>query len=550
MAASRERRLRRLLKQLLDLRERVHTQGQNLSERWKPYVRRASFTYSAFNLACYLALRRRNLRQLQMALVPLGLSSLGRCEAHVLASLDAVIAALASMSRSPKGKTPERPSLKHFIRGRTVIERNASQLLADPGSRRHVRIMVTLPADAGEDFRFVRDLLRRGTDCVRINCAHDSETVWKAMIGTVRRAARQEGRPCTVLMDLCGPRVRTLEVHISAPEQRVREGDHILLRREPAFEREKTAFQAVCSIPEVFNQLASGATVMLNEGKIGARVLTADHESVKLEVMQARAKGERFRPAMGLNFPDTHVRADPLTTKDLADLDFVCRHADLIGYSFVQEPEEVDRLVSEIQRRSALRKGREAPGVIAKIETARAVRNLPELIVHGAGRVPFGVMIARGDLAVEIGYLRIAEIQEEMLWICEAAHVPVIWATQVLQNFNKKGIPSRAEMTDAAMSERADCVMLNKGPFLPEAVSILEEVLVRMQAHQWKKMATFRALHSWDHLWRASSARSHVHQLNKARVDPPHKPRAAGRRLRIRAATLIPERKLKSARTK
>lgn len=83
----------------------------------------------------------------------------------------------------------------------------------------------------------------------------------------------------------------------------------------------------------------------------------------------------------------------------------------------------------------------------------------------------------------------------------EAAHVPVIWATQVLENFAKKGVPSRAEITDTAISERAECVMLNKGPFISETVSIPGEMLDQIEAHHRKKMATFRALHSWDHLW-------------------------------------------------
>lgn len=106
-------------------------------------------------------------------------------------------------------------------------------------------------------------------------------------------------------------------------------------------------------------------------------------------------------------------------------------------------------------------------------------------------------LIARGDLAVEIGYQRLAEMQEEILWLCEAAHVPVIWATQVLENLVKKGIPSRAEITDAAMAERAECVMLNKGAYITEAVTILDDVLTRMQAHQLKKTPQLRALHSW-----------------------------------------------------
>ena len=105
-----------------------------------------------------------------------------------------------------------------------------------------------------------------------------------------------------------------------------------------------------------------------------------------------------------------------------------------------------------------------------------------------------GVMIARGDLAIECGYERLAEVQEEVLWICEAAHVPVIWATQVLDNLAKLGQPSRAEITDAAMGQRAECVMLNKGPHVLEAVDVLDNILRRMQAHQTKKQSLLRQL--------------------------------------------------------
>jgi len=106
-------------------------------------------------------------------------------------------------------------------------------------------------------------------------------------------------------------------------------------------------------------------------------------------------------------------------------------------------------------------------------------------------------MIARGDLAVEIGYERLAEIQEELLWLCEAAHVPVIWATQVLESLVKTGIPTRAELTDAAMAERAECVMLNKGPHILAGVETLVDVIGRMESHQSKKTPRLRALGSW-----------------------------------------------------
>jgi pyruvate kinase len=110
-----------------------------------------------------------------------------------------------------------------------------------------------------------------------------------------------------------------------------------------------------------------------------------------------------------------------------------------------------------------------------------------------------GVMIARGDLAVEVGFDRLAEVQEEIMWVCEAAHVPVIWATQVLDALARTGQPSRAEVTDAAMSVRAECVMLNKGPYIGDAIDVLDSILARMQEHHYKKRSLLRRLLAWDH---------------------------------------------------
>ena len=119
------------------------------------------------------------------------------------------------------------------------------------------------------------------------------------------------------------------------------------------------------------------------------------------------------------------------------------------------------------------------------------------------GRPSAAVMVARGDLGVEVGFERMAEIQEQILWICEAAHVPVIWATQVLESLVKRGLPSRGEVTDAAMSGRAECVMLNKGPHVLLALDFLSDVLFRMKGHQTKKSALMRKLSvaemAWEH---------------------------------------------------
>jgi pyruvate kinase len=144
--------------------------------------------------------------------------------------------------------------------------------------------------------------------------------------------------------------------------------------------------------------------------------------------------------------------------------------------------------------------------VVIKIETARAFEQLPTLLLESMRDRASGVMIARGDLAVECGYERLSEVQEEILWISEAAHMPTIWATQVLEGLTKSGVPSRAEVTDAAMGERSECVMLNKGPHLVEALTVLDSILRRMQAHQLKKRSMMRRLNIASGFLRTSGA--------------------------------------------
>jgi pyruvate kinase len=183
-----------------------------------------------------------------------------------------------------------------------------------------------------------------------------------------------------------------------------------------------------------------------------------------------------------------------LTKEDLEALQFAVKNADIVGYSFVRT--EAD--VLELQARLANLGAGEKLGIILKIETREGFDQLPRLLLAAMRSRAVGVMIARGDLAVECGYQRLAEVQEEILWICEAAHVPVIWATQVLESLAKNGIPSRSEITDAAMGERAECVMLNKGPYIVTAVRILDDILRRMQAHQEKKRSMLRNLHLAD----------------------------------------------------
>lgn len=247
-----------------------------------------------------------------------------------------------------------------------------------------------------------------------------------------------------------------------------------------------------CTLPEVFDNARCGEKIYFDDGRIGGEIIAVDHDQLQVRIDRASSAGSKLRAAKGINVPDTRLAVAALTDKDVSDLATAVELADVVQMSFVQEPSDVLRLHDEL---AAL--GGDHVGVVLKIETRRAFERLPQLLLTAMRRPRAGVMIARGDLAVEVGYERLAEVQEEILWLCEAAHLPVIWATQVLEQLAKNGLPSRAEISDAAMGERAECVMLNKGPHIDEAVTVLDDILCRMSEHHYKKNALLRQLHSW-----------------------------------------------------
>jgi len=247
-----------------------------------------------------------------------------------------------------------------------------------------------------------------------------------------------------------------------------------------------------CTLPEIFEQVAVGERIWFDDGRIGGVIRGIEPDWLDIEITHARDSGEKLAGDKGINLPDSQLNLPALTEKDIADLSVVAKEADLVGLSFVQHASDVDGL-----RHCLDGLGKPDLGIVLKIETRRAFENLPELLFSAMASKAGGIMIARGDLAVECGYERLAEVQEEILWAAEAAHMPVIWATQVLETLAKTGLPSRAEITDAAMGERAECVMLNKGPHITEAMRTLDDILRRMQAHQTKKRPLLRALRGW-----------------------------------------------------
>jgi pyruvate kinase len=245
-----------------------------------------------------------------------------------------------------------------------------------------------------------------------------------------------------------------------------------------------------CTLEEVFSSARPGERIWFDDGKIGGLIRRVDADSLTVEITQTAKANTMLGADKGINLPDTTLSIRGLTEKDVADLAFVVRHADGASMSFVRSPDDVLHLESALKEHRA---GADF-GVVYKIETRTGFENLPEILLAAMTGRPIGVMIARGDLAIECGYERLAELQEEILWVSEAAHVPAIWATQVLETMAKKGMPSRAEITDAAMGERAECVMLNKGPHIVEAVRALDDILRRMQGHQQKKSPRLRML--------------------------------------------------------
>ncbi len=251
--------------------------------------------------------------------------------------------------------------------------------------------------------------------------------------------------------------------------------------------------QIGCSLPDVFTDARPGERIFFDDGRIGGMIRAArrdeDGERLEVKITHAVNGTAKLRAEKGINLPDTRLRVSALTPKDRQDLEFAAEYGDLVSLSFVRRPEDVAELIEALDSLGA-----DQTGIILKIENRLAVEALPQLLLTAMQRQTISVMVARGDLGVEIGFERMAEIQEEILWLCEAAHVPVIWATQVLESLAKRGLPSRAEVTDAAMSERAECVMLNKGPHIALALDFLCDVLRRMKGHQTKKSSLMRKL--------------------------------------------------------
>jgi pyruvate kinase len=594
--------------------DRLYQDAIELEKKFSPAIKlvNTKFRKSAINLIHYLALRQHDIRTLQDQLANLGLSSLGRAEGHVLASLQAVRKLLCHLSDC--SDLPRHLAVS-FLENRELLSSHTESLLGKKPNQRSTRIMVTIPGEAAKNYDLILRLIKAGMNCARINCAHDNEKVWLEMIKLIRTAERESGTECKILMDLMGPKLRTGPLKegpslavlrpvqndlgqiteaakiwlgppgITAPKNtdgslpvnrewlsQLQEGDKIrfidtrnrkrsfsVIRKEQhgvivhlfktsyittgtelriknkSIKDRKTYVEKLpavfspimlrvdsllvltkepipgepaqydakghvvqpahisCTLPEIFSQVKQDQTILFNDGKIEGQILEVSEKQLLIKITAASETGSKLREDQGINLPESRIHVQGLTEKDKKDLKFVAKYGDIVNLSFVNQIENVEALHRELKKLNA-----KNMAVMLKIETKEGFRNLPHLLLSVMKRYPAGIMIARGDLAIECGWQRLAEVQEEILWLCEAAHMPVVWATQVLETLAKKGRPSRAEITDAAMAQRADCVMLNKGPHVVQAIEMLHDILVRMQEHQNKKTSMLRSLHISD----------------------------------------------------
>lgn len=570
----------------------------------------SSIRKSAYNLLHYLALRRTDIRELQMVLSSFGLSSLGLTESHVMASLNAVLIALYRLqgAKVPTYLQDEVPPLTFTI-GRELLEKNTLAALGPKPVQRVARIMVTMPSNAAEDPSIIRNFLKSGMNIMRVNCAHDGPEAWSKMIQNLRQAEAELGQSCKISFDLAGPKLRTealipgpevrkwrpqrnllgqvmhpariwltqspqesidpevviIPIHTSQPFQvgdtiqlvdarrrrrqlqvvELREngclcessqtgyvtsgmkfdiirhdeqldsgvigklpaletsiplqaGDEIKILKgsiwgQPAVLDETGQLleppKVSCTLPEIFHDVKVGERIFFDDGKIEGQIRKTNKSELTVQIISAAGGTAKLKGEKGINLPDTQLNLPALTAKDREDLKFAAQYGDLVALSFVQTSADIDFLVQNLEELKA-----QDIGIILKIETRLGFENLPKLLITAMQRPPVAVMIARGDLGVEVGFERMSEVQEEILLLCQAAHVPVIWATQVLESLAKGGLPSRAEVTDAAMASRAECVMLNKGPYIEQTMQFLSDILKRMQENMAKNMATHRDL--------------------------------------------------------
>ena len=462
-----------------------------------------SYRLSAMNLVRYITLRNQDLRNVHDSLSEAGISSLRSCEGYVMQNVTSVLR-LVKLMNGETWAPQEDVETVGYKASKKLLKKHTKRLFDTKKRNRDTKIMVTVPRKAAFDPDMIRQLIVQGMEVARINLCQGSPVEWLMLIDHIREQSTLLGLDCKIYMDLSGPKFKIGKIKIRKGSKkskdfiRLHKGDHLILSSIPSTTEDihigskgESLRNPKVSVTNVaiIDETKIGDLVLFDNGKIESRVIKKRKDELEVIIITRSDKGIKLNSEATINLPDTQLHVASLTKKDKAQLPLVMAHADIIGYPYVRTIDDIKALYKELDQYD-----RNDVGIVIKIENEQAFTNLPLLLLEAMKRPRIGIMIARGNLAVEIGPDRIAEVQDQIMWICEAAHIPVIWATQVLETLTSTGTATRAEITDAAKSARAECVMLNRGPHVIDAVTMLSKILEKMEGHTSKKKSVMRAL--------------------------------------------------------
>lgn len=470
--------LAELLERLLDLREKI-------MEGIDPKMGNISL----LNMKQYLNLRKYDFCSLQDDLTKVGLSSFGRSQAHIEASVDVVLKMLThALGRDMALSEPH----LSYEASHALMEKNA-KIFSSSSDR--TKIMITVPSDYDTQEDWFGALCAEGAHLFRINTAHDDVEAWADMAQKIKEV---QGATPKIYVDLAGPKIRTVLQESKKEEKlRVFGGDKILVQAASSKPKKIKKGYAKALIGCTLERLGSitqiGDAVFIDDGKVQLVVEEIIEEDILCRVVTQSEKGSKIKNEKGINLPNSDIALRAISVHDKAILSDICEYADIIGISFAQGAEDIYELIGELE---ALGKSGEI-GIVAKIETKKGVKNLPSILEALSQYGHSGIMIARGDLAIEIGFENLAAMQQEILDLCAAAHMPVILATQVLESKMKTNIPSRAEISDVIFAHKAECVMLNKGPYTLETVKILKTIFAQMDLVFRKNKLLYNTNFEW-----------------------------------------------------
>jgi pyruvate kinase len=343
-------------------------------------------------------------------------------------------------------------------------------------SARKVKIVCTL-GPSSQSAQQIHDLILAGMDIARLNFSHGTHEFHRGLVETIREAAKKAGRHVAIMQDLQGPKIRCGK--IPSPGIELKKGDTVLLHPEGQAPKQATAGMIVIPISAEIAQSVStdaqvGARILFDDGKIATRALsiTPPEMVVQVEV------GGKLTSNKGMNLPGTPLSIPCLTEKDIEDLEFgVSLGVDAVALSFVRSAADIEQVRERLRKLT-----HDMPLVIAKIEREEAVEAMESII-----EVCDGLLVARGDMAVEVGAERVPAIQKKLIHTCNELGVPVITATQMLESMISSPVPTRAEASDVANAvfDGTDCVMLSgetaSGQYPGESVATMARIALQAE---------------------------------------------------------------------